>query len=122
MNTTCRHIIYLWINTEDSFSTAPEELGTIFATVIPGTIQGTVVMNYNGEDIYSLALSDFDEGRIDRERNIYNIALEVNGDFIFENLRNGDSFRFAFLDKFSVFEYFIVDFICIERYLFFWRR
>ena len=92
-------IYLLWINTEDSFSTAPEELGTIFATVIPGTIQGTVVMNYNGEDIYGLALSDFDEGRIDRERNIYNIALEVNGDFIFENLRNGDSFRFAFLDE-----------------------
>ena len=92
--------INLWVNTEDEFSTNPEDLPTIFAAVnVPEGTEGNVTFTIDGNVLYNLALSGFYDGRIDHENNIYNIALEVDGDFIFEGLNSGDVVKFAFLDE-----------------------
>ncbi|WP_458405758.1 hypothetical protein [Methanobrevibacter sp.] len=93
--------INLWVNTEDEFSTATlDDLREIFASVrVPEGTNGNVTFTIDGNVLYNLALSDFDDGRIDYERNIYNIALEVYMEFIFEGLNSGDVFKFAFLDE-----------------------
>ena len=91
--------INLWVNTEDTFSTVTEDLPTIFACVrVPEGTEGNVTFICDKGILYNLALSDFMDGRIDRENNIYNIALEVDGEFIFEGLDDGDWFKFAFID------------------------
>ena len=92
--------INLWVNTEDEFSTNPEDLPTIFAAVnVPEGTEGNVTFTIDGNVLYNLALSGFYDGRIDHENNIYNIALEVDGDFIFEGLNSEDVVKFAFLDE-----------------------
>ena len=93
-------VSWLWLNTGVDFSTAPEDLPTIFASVtVPEGTEGNVTFRSNDRILYNLALSDFIEGRIDREDNRYNIALEVYGEFIFEGLNDGDGFQFVFLDE-----------------------
>lgn len=92
--------IELWINTDDDFSIAPKDLGCIFATVrAPEGTEGNVIFISDDRNLYDLALSDFDEDRIDRNNSIYNIALEVDGKFIFEGLGDGEWFKFAFIDE-----------------------
>ena len=92
--------IDLWVNTDNDFSIAPEDLGCIFAAVtVPEGREGNVTFISDDRKLYNLALSDFDEGRIDRNNSIYNIALEVDGKFIFEGLGDGDWFKFAFLNE-----------------------
>jgi hypothetical protein len=92
--------IMLWVNTDDEFSTATEDLPMVFANVrVPEGTEGNATFRSDKGILYNLALSDFMEGRIDRNNSIYNIALEVDGEFIFEGLDDGEWFRFEFLDE-----------------------
>ena len=92
--------IVLWVNTEDEFSTTSlDALRNIFASVrVPEGTNGNVTFTIDGNVLYNLALSDFYDSRIDHENNIYNIALEVGDEYIFEGLNNADVVKFAFLD------------------------
>ena len=87
------NIVKLWINTEDVFST--DDLSQIFATVTAADgVQGNVL--FVGDDgLYNKQLNEFDTEDI--EDNVYKIALGYDGQFIFENLENGDLFEFLFL-------------------------
>ncbi len=90
--------INLWVNTEDEFSTADEDLLEIFANVdAPEGTQGNVIFSIVGRELYNKALNEFDPDRIDG--NIYNIALKEGDNFIFEDLNSEDIIKFAFLDE-----------------------
>ena len=92
--------ILLWLDSQNDLSTNPADLPNIFANVnVAKGTKGNVTFTCYGRELYNLALIDFDDGRIDHENNIYHIALEVYGEFIFEGLNSGDIVKFAFLDE-----------------------
>ncbi len=88
--------IELWVNTEDEFSTNPEDLGAIFATVaIPEGILGQIIFSKDENLLYKVDLSIYVDHVF--EGTTFNIAL--NDTFFLENLNDGDLIRFAFLEN-----------------------
>ena len=90
--------VELWINTEDEFSTNPDDLRAIFATVtIPKGIFGQFFFLNDGNVLFNNDLGMFIDGAVNGSK--YNIALGYNGNFIFEGLKDGDHIRFLFLEN-----------------------
>lgn len=91
------------------FSTVPEDLSEIFASVLWHNSFGRVIFKSGDKVLYDKDFADFDPSRVD-ENGFYNIALEVEGEFIFEGLNDGDVVNFQFYsegNKIKDIEYFI---------------